>query len=88
MCQHVALRLALILVPILLFGPTADAQDARPPDPPPEAPLKSKVPSAPVGHRQPRPSDLTGQATKDDFAERLDQINRSLEQKLQICRRC
>jgi hypothetical protein len=66
------------------------AEQARPPDPPPEAALtRSKPWPAPVGHRQPRAADVTGQGpAKDDFAERLERINRSLDQTLQICQRC
>jgi hypothetical protein len=46
------------------------------------------LPQAPVGHRQPRASDIPASVPRDPSDEWLERINRSLDRKLQICRGC
>lgn len=43
---------------------------------------------APVGHRQPRASDLPATRERNASDEWLDRINRETDSKLQICRGC
>jgi hypothetical protein len=50
--------------------------------------LPSSVWPAPTGHRQPRAADIPANIPKDDFDERLEQIHRELDRKVQICRGC
>jgi hypothetical protein len=46
------------------------------------------VPEAPVGHRQPRASDIPANVPKDEFDTRIDRLNRKLDRDLQFCRGC
>ena len=46
------------------------------------------VPQAPIGHRQPRPSDLPATRERDPSDVWLNELNRDLDRKLQICRNC
>jgi hypothetical protein len=43
---------------------------------------------APIGHRQPKASDLPSVVPKDPSDEWLTRINRELDRKIQICRGC
>jgi len=87
-------RLAMLIAALLPIAAVAGAQDARPPDPPAERALgtgdaaSGKPWAAPVGHRQPRAADVPSGAPKDEFAQRIEQINRKLDRQLQICRGC
>ena len=49
---------------------------------------QSTLPQAPVGHRQPRASDLPASKPRDPSDEWLARINRELDRKIQICRGC
>ena len=88
------LRLAALVLAFVPIAAAAVAQEARPPDPPPERAIgtnggpSGKPRSAPVGHRQPRAADIPADAPKDELAQRIERINRSLDRQLQICRGC
>ena len=53
----------------------------------PDAP-KSGVPEAPVGHRQPRASDVPTNVQKTEADLRQEKQNREFDRKLRICRNC
>ena len=88
------LRLVALVLALAPAAMAANAQDARPPDPPAERALDTsgKPPgaavSAPVGHRQPRAADIPADVPKDELAQRIERINRALDRQLQICRGC
>ena len=82
-----AVPFVALFVPALLLGPDLVAQEARRADPLAETATKPKPVPAPVGHRQPRAEDVVG-AGQDQKDDRIDQINRSLDRRLQICRNC
>jgi len=46
------------------------------------------VPEAPVGHRQPRASDIPANVPKDELDTKIDRLNRKLDRDLQFCRGC
>jgi hypothetical protein len=83
--------IAALLLPGLLVATRLTAQEARPPDPPPEPrrlDAASIVPQSAVGNRQPRSSDLSARPQQDELGLKIEQINRTLERTLQICRGC
>ena len=82
--------IAALLLPGLLHAAGAFAEEARPSDPPPEPRRAGAVakPQGPVGNRQPRASDVPANLKPDELGEKLEQINRSLDRSLQICRGC
>jgi hypothetical protein len=88
------LRLGVLVLALVPTAAAAVAQEARPPDPPPERAIGTngaapgQPRSAPIGHRQPRAADVPADAPKDELAQRIEQINRSLDRQLQICRGC
>jgi hypothetical protein len=43
---------------------------------------------APVGHRQPRPSDLPPNVQRDEGGPVRSPVDQELDQKMQICRGC
>lgn len=51
------------------------------------SPLGSRVPPAPVGHRQPRASDIK-QTEKTPAEIQEEKLQAELERKLKICRGC
>jgi hypothetical protein len=55
-------------------------------DPPPSATDARR--QAPIGHRQPRPSDLPSNVRRDEDGIVLSPTDRELDQMLQICRDC
>jgi hypothetical protein len=87
-----ALHLATFAAAALFCVVDAAAQDTRAPEPRTTGSavreIPSTVPQAPVGHRQPKLSDLPpesqGAATNTERSER----DRELDRKLQICRGC
>jgi len=68
----------------LLTAATALAQEQRAPT---EGP-KPGVPEAPVGHRQPRASDVPANVQKTEADLRQEKQARELDRKLRICRNC
>lgn len=86
------MRSAVMFV-TLLFATAASAQDIKPP--PQSAPqaMPSTVGSAPVGHRQPRLSDLPpdiAKQEKSDAQTRMDRLVKDpdLDRRLRICSGC
>jgi hypothetical protein len=86
------LALVLVLAPVMAG---AGAQEARPLKRSAEDRAETsgrgqptKVPDAPVGHRQPRAADIPANLPKDELAQLIDRINRTLDRRLQICRGC
>jgi hypothetical protein len=43
---------------------------------------------APVGHRQPRPSDVPPTVSRDEGGRVRSPVDQELDQKMQICRNC
>jgi hypothetical protein len=85
-----ALLVTLPLLP-LLCASSAGAQDQR--KGPPEttgsaSTLPPGVPQAPVGHRQPRASDIPSDTRRTNEEETQIQRDRELDKKLWICRGC
>ena len=70
----------------LLAAGVAVAQEQGATDKP--AAPKSGVPEAPVGHRQPRASDVSTGIQKTEADVRQEKQNRELDRKLRICRNC
>ena len=46
------------------------------------------IPQAPIGHRQPRASDLPKQTSRDPAEIRQQPRDRNLDRSLQLCRGC
>jgi hypothetical protein len=46
------------------------------------------LPQAPIGHRQPRASDIPVTRERDPSDVWLNELNRETDRKLQICRNC
>jgi hypothetical protein len=85
----IALRVAALLLPVLLYATAAAALDAQAERKPTTSGRAepSTLPQAPVGHRQPRASDIPKDASNaaDEERQRRD---RELDSRLQICRGC
>jgi hypothetical protein len=89
------LRAAALALPALLFAASAQAGDEpskfRDQDRTVGFGAQSEdlgVPSAPVGHRQPRAADIPANVPRDGSDAWLNQLNRDTDRKLQICRNC
>ena len=94
--RHQALLLASLTVPTLFVAAAAGAQNAqqgvqdkRPAETTGSA-VSLGVPPAPVGHRQPRASDIPAdsQSIATEEGRRQLQRDRELDKKLWICRGC
>ena len=94
--RHQTLLLAALTLPALLCAVGAgaqnaqqNAQDKRPAETTGTT-APSSVPPAPVGHRQPRASDIPAdtQSTATDEDQRQIQRDRELDKQLWICRGC
>ena len=92
--RHQTLLLATLALPALLCTAPAgaqnaqqNAQDKRAPETTGSA-IPPGVPPAPVGHRQPRASDIPADAQRTAPDERQVQRDRELDKKLWICRGC
>ena len=88
--HQVVLLVTLALSPLLsASGANAQDQNRRPPETTGSAStLPPGVPQAPVGHRQPRASDIPAgtQRTEEDRSQ--IQRDRELDMQLWICRGC
>ena len=84
--RYPALLLAAA-VSALLCAAHAIAQDRRPPETTGSA-IPSDEPQAPVGHRQPRASDIPANTPRTAEEERQAQRDRELDKKLWFCRGC
>jgi hypothetical protein len=98
--RHQTLLLATLALPALLCTAPAGAQNAqqnlnaqqnvqdkRSPETTGSA-VAPGVPPAPVGHRQPRASDIPADTQRTAPDERQVQRDRELDKKLWICRGC
>ena len=97
--RHQTLLLAALTFPALLCAVGAGAQNAqnnaqdnardkRPPETTGSA-VSPGVPQAPVGHRQPRASDIPADAQQRTVpGEERSQLDRDLDRQLRICRGC
>jgi hypothetical protein len=96
--HRAALRLAALALPMLVIAGQAMARDADRANPAEDRTMDRTVgsgagidqpatPQAPVGHRQPRAAELPAiSPTAED--RWLNEINRDIDRKLQICRGC
>lgn len=81
----VAMRLMVLLSPVLLYAAPAMSQGDSKPS---ESAQKSGVAPAPVGHRQPKVADFPKERPKDTTDEQREKLDRELDAKLRICRNC
>jgi hypothetical protein len=88
--SHAVLSFAATVLPVWLLAAEAFAQTASPSSgaSQSDSAAKPSVPPAPVGHRQPRASDLPANIQKSESDAREEQVNRELNKKLRICRNC
>ena len=91
--RFAALHLAIFAAVALFSAAGAAAQDVRAPESrtttgsaPREIP--STVPQAPVGHRQPKLSDLPPESRQAPTNTERSERDRQLDKALQICRGC
>jgi hypothetical protein len=54
----------------------------------PPSPATDARGQAPIGHRQPRPSDLPSNVQRDEGGPVRSPVDQELDQKMQICRGC
>jgi len=86
--HDVAVRIGMILLPGLLYAMPAASEgdrDSRRASSPTD---QSKLPPAPVGHRQPTAADVPKDVPKDAAALEREKRDRELDAKLRICRNC
>ena len=89
--RYVAVQIAALLLPGLLFVTPAASEGSRDwlrPADSERSGTASKIPPAPVGHRQPTAADIPKDAPKDAASEANDRRERELDAKLRICRGC
>ncbi len=86
--RHRTLLLATLTLAALLGATAASAQDQREPNKRLQETSgnAAAVPQAPVGHRQPRATDLP--AARPSEQEQQLQRDREFDKKLRICRGC
>jgi hypothetical protein len=88
---HVAVRLATLLLPGLLYAVPALSEDEHESKRSPTTTgsvLGPKVWPAPVGHRQPKAADVPKDASKNSADEPREKRDREIGPLLQICRDC
>ena len=88
--SHAVLSFAASVLPVWLMAAEASAQTSgpMPGTSQSDSGVKPSVPQAPVGHRQPRASDIPTNIQKSESDLREEQANRELNKKLRICRNC
>jgi hypothetical protein len=86
--RDVAVPMAVLLIPGLLYAMPAASQGDRDSKRSSNTSEPSKPLQAPVGHRQPTAADVPKDVTKDAAAEEHEKRERELDAKLQICRGC
>jgi hypothetical protein len=90
--RFAALHLSIFAAAALFCAAGAAAQDARAPASRTTGSavreIPSTVPPAPVGHRQPRLSDLPPESQRAASNTERSTRDRELDRKLQICRGC
>ena len=88
--HDVAVRIAMLLLPGLLYAMPAASRGrsrfAALVDR--QRPSASKLPQAPVGHRQPTAADIPKDVPKDAADSEREKRDRELDAKLRICRGC
>ena len=86
--HDVAVRIGMLLLPGLLYAIPAASEGERDSKRSSGASEQSKLPQAPVGHRQPTAADIPKDVPKD--AAEIDRAkrDRELDAKLRICRNC
>jgi hypothetical protein len=85
--------LILSLSLLVLIGGPAIAQSGKSTGTPTGGEMKSTMPQAPVGHRQPRASDVPDEGNltdpNDPLSKQLTKENKALDRKVKsICRGC
>jgi len=92
--HRAALRLAALALPALLICGGALARDLDRSNRNEDRTVGSGagmdqpvVPQAPIGHRQPRAADVPAMSPNNEDRW-LNEVNRDLDRKLQICRGC
>lgn len=84
--QRLIMSMALI---ILIGGPAAFAQSSGTSSYPKNSTAGSGVPPAPVGHRQPRASDVPNEKNLSDPNSAMNKEDAALDKKIKsICRGC
>ena len=89
--NYVAVQIVALLLPGLLFVMPAASEGSRDwlrQADPERSGTASKIPPAPVGHRQPTAADIPKNVTKDAADLEREKRDRELDAKLQICRGC
>ena len=89
--HRVMLHGAVFALPALLSSQALAQAQPKEPDRTTGSGVRMEEPSlpqAPIGHRQPRPSDLPATRERDSSDVRLNELNRDIDRKLQICRNC
>ncbi|MPZ37697.1 MAG: hypothetical protein GEU95_06480 [Rhizobiales bacterium] len=91
--RRLVTALAVLVLSAFAFSQAASAQASPPPGTQPSMQPKSQAESdprlkAPIGHRQPRPSDLPPSIQRDETQGRATPDERALDRKLKICKQC
>jgi hypothetical protein len=84
----VAVRIGTLLVPGLLYAMPAASEGERDSRRSSSTTEQSKLPQAPVGHRQPTAADIPKDVPKDAAEIEREKRDRELDAKLRICRNC
>lgn len=85
--HDVAVRMLALLLPALLYAAPVMSQSQRSSNSQQRA-EQSKVPRAPVGHRQPTAADVPKDLPTTAEQAEHERRERELDAKLQICRGC
>jgi hypothetical protein len=86
--HDVAVRIGMLLLPGLLYAMPAVSEGERDSKRSAGASEQSKLPPAPVGHRQPTAADIPKDQPKDPAEIEREKRDRELDAKLRICRNC
>jgi hypothetical protein len=86
--HDVAVRIGTLLLPGLLFAMPAASEGDRDLQRGSETSERSKLPQAPVGHRQPTAADIPKDLSKNPTDAEREKRDRELDAKLRICRNC
>jgi hypothetical protein len=83
--RRASISLAAVLAALSVSGAGVSNAATTPKLPVPRAEPQLRA-QAPIGHRQPRPQDLPPSVLRDE--EKGAGANKTLDQKLEICRKC
>ncbi|MGY8667294.1 hypothetical protein Q3C01_33745 [Bradyrhizobium sp. UFLA05-109] len=82
-------KIVVALSLLALFGGTAIAQTGSKGSSSGQSATSGSVPEAPIGHRQPRASDVPNEKNISDPNDPLSKENQALDKKIKsICRGC